>query len=1100
MAHKFVPNSLYNTLNLFVISLDKNANIVFINPFAAKILGYEIFELIGENYFDIIEYNEQVERKKNNYLKARTEIEAEWKADTRFLLTKNKEICYIYFNTTIQENADILTHIGENVTETYKAQEALIKNNEVIQDLFDNSNDLIFICDLKGNFLFANKACRRKLGYKTEEFKTINALELIENKIKYNTKSALLDIVKKRPTPKFETILVGKKGNLVFLEGNISAKFENGKAVAFRGILYDVTEKIRAEKAQTLYYSIANLTVKSKNLDQLYKSIHEELGKVIEVNNFYIKLYNADKTEILFPYYTDEARENEANIQQRQAGQGLTDYVMKTEKALYLNEKEISELLVKENLKLFGPKPKVWIGVPLKFENEVIGLISVKCYRSENTYNINDLELLDFISGQIALAIQRKRNEEQLNKQTARLNAIFESSSHIMWTINQNYTLTGYNQNYFQFIDNQYGSELNPLISQKNSSMQQRVKNRELYDFWNAQYELAFQGKKLHFECKMPAGKGKIRWWEVFLNPIKNVEGNIEEISAIAHDITSKKNAELQLRETNLELTKTTDLMRKAKETAEKSLKTKEIFLANMSHEIRTPMNGIIGMIDLLLDTPLNYEQADYVNIIKKSSQTLLNILNDILDLSKIEAGKMKLQPKSLDLNKTIEKVANLFLQQATKKNIIILTEFDENIPSYLLADETRLLQIIANLTANAIKFTEKGTVTIKAQINKRIGQKLEIKIEVKDTGIGISDENLQLLFETFSQLDSSWAKSYGGTGLGLAISRELCRLMQGDMGVESQVGKGSTFWFTFLATPTQNIPEEIENEQKITEIDIWKNYLKKIKPTILVIDDNSVNRKVVTEILQKYNCIIEQARSGKEVIENFKKLPAQNQLKYDIILMDIQMPDLDGVQTTQLIKKMNFDFIPPIIALTAYSMKEDKQKFLKQGLDDYISKPINAQKLLHKIVERLQKKYPIEKFIHTQIENTDENQIPNHIQKETENQAIIDKNILKQLEKYGGKALVKESLEEFLIDTQNLLLDCQKALLENDWQTLRSHLHTLKGNAGTLGIIEIAKKAAEIEKNLKNQIIDNFEIDFERLKFDFQEFKTYLENFDYHL
>ncbi len=1031
------PNPLFSTVSLFVFSLDNEENIMYINPYAAKILGYKIQELIGVNLSEVIQ-NKQKNITQNN----ENDL---WKEVTKELKCKNNQICYVHFNTTIEEENGLITHIGENITQNYQAVETLKKNNEVMQDLFDNSSDLIFICDLKGKFLFANKACRRTLGYKTEEIITLNVNHLIYSKVKYQTKIAVLDIIKKRSAGDFETILVGKKGNLIYLEGNVSCKFENEKPVVLRGILHNLTEKIRAEKSQNLYYSIANLTVKSNNLDQLYTSIHEELGKIIEVNNFYIKLYNEDKSKILFPYYTDEARENQTIIRERMAGKGLTDFVMQSEKALFLTENEITDILEKENLILFGPKPKVWIGVPLKYENKVIGLISVKCYKNQNTYSIEDLELLDFISGQIALAIHRKKNEEQLEKQTARLEAVFDSSSHIMWTIDKNYTLTAYNQNYFQFVDNQ-GTNQNNSLENDMLSMENRVKNKELYHFWYGQYEQAFTGKKLHFECKMPAGKGKFYWWEVFLNPIKNIYGEIEELSAIAHDITNKKIAEIQLKENS-------ESMRKAKEIAENSLRVKESFLANMSHEIRTPMNGVIGMIDLLNETNLDTEQKEYVNIVKKSSFTLLNILNDILDLSKIEAGKMKLQPKSLDLRKTIEKISTLFLQQAEKKKLNIAIEIDKKIPNFIIADETRLLQIISNLMANAIKFTEKGTITLKTNIEKKTKKSITIKIKIKDTGIGIAEENLQLLFATFSQLDSSWSKNYGGTGLGLVISKELSRLMKGEMGVDSELGKGSTFWFTFLTNETDKQPEE--QEKSTAKNDDWKEILGKIKPLILVVDDNSINRKVVSEILKKYNCTILEASSGKEAIEK-----VQNN-DFDLIFMDIQMPDLDGVQTTYQIRNLSIKKLPPIIALTAYSMKEDRQKFLSQGFDDYLSKPIHAQKLLEKVVSNI--------TTHSILS-------PEIIEKEPIFE-ILDENILAQLEKYGGKELIKESLIEFAEDTKNLLLSCENALKENNFSILKGNLHTLKGNAGTLGVTQIAMQAAKIERNLKANQVENNDI-----------------------
>ncbi|MCK8124612.1 ATP-binding protein [Pseudoalteromonas sp. 2CM39R] len=381
-----------------------------------------------------------------------------------------------------------------------------------------------------------------------------------------------------------------------------------------------------------------------------------------------------------------------------------------------------------------------------------------------------------------------------------------------------------------------------------------------------------------------------------------------------------------------------------AKKTAEHTTKVKSEFLANMSHEIRTPMNGILGMARQLSRTSLSHEQMKMLNIIQSSGAGLLVIINDILDISKIEASKIELESVPIHLNSLLDELQHLFKEQAQSKHIKLnISVAEEYQHCVFLADEARLKQVLINLIGNAIKFTEKGSVTLNVRINELGGDDLSIKFSVIDTGIGIAKENLGKLFEAFSQADTSITRRFGGTGLGLAISSKLLNLMNAPLQVESDLGQGSCFYFELKTTQVIEHSEfetEIQQESEEEQVDFSSLH-------VLVVEDNDINQVVIEAMLNEFGISsIKIAGDGEQAVVLCKQHSGENNLhnSFDIIFMDMQMPVLDGPQATIRIREMPEYKATPIIALTANVLETDKQRCFAAGMNDFVAKPIDYQ------------------------------------------------------------------------------------------------------------------------------------------------------------
>ncbi|MBO6536056.1 MAG: response regulator [Balneolaceae bacterium] len=532
-------------------------------------------------------------------------------------------------------------------------------------------------------------------------------------------------------------------------------------------------------------------------------------------------------------------------------------------------------------------------------------------------WDSNDLfKVAEFISLEIE---KRKEAEKALRYSRQAYKTLVETAPDIIYRVNAD--------GYFTYV--------NPIGFELSGYTEDEVYNMRYIDVVRDDYkkrvgafyikQVRDQRESTYLEFPMANKRNREIWIGQKVQLIYK-DGKYDGILAIARDITEFR----RIRED----------LKKAKVEAEASSKAKEAFLANMSHEIRTPMNAIIGMSRLLKQTDINNEQAKYLNAISSSSSNLIVLINDILDLSKIESGKLELEQLGFSLSDLLD---SLFYAQkllADQKGIEFHYTVDSEIPNALFGDPYRLNQILTNLINNAIKFTPKGRVELSVKLVNAKKKTNIIEFSVKDTGIGISRENLNSIFDAFSQADTSITRKFGGTGLGLAITRHLVSIMDGELDVQSTAGVGTVFKVRLPLKKADKIEVKVEEKLESDLLDLEGL-------SLLIVEDNRINRLLAFTLLDKWGVNYDWSENGKDAIEKLANK------KFDIILMDMQMPVMDGLEATRYIRnELHLDI--PIIALTANAFKDDADKCLQSGMNDVITKPFEPSILYNKILKQI--------------------------------------------------------------------------------------------------------------------------------------------------
>jgi PAS domain S-box-containing protein len=803
--------------------------------------------------------------------------------------------------------------VARDITDTRASQDMLSQSEERLNLALSATNLGMWDWNLVNDEVYLSPIWFSMLGYGPDELpqelETWISLQHPDDRdISYNT---VQEVIKNREGSfDIEFRLKHQNGSWLWIRslGKAVSFDEDGNTTRLTGIHENINERKKDELVRQVLFDISNAVNSTHSLDELYVIIRESLGRVVDTTNCFLALYNEESDTLTLPFMEDE----KDAFTEFPARKTLTSFVIRTGEAQLVDIEREKELTQQGEIEPVGAPCVSWLGVPLKHEGKTIGVFAVQSYTEKTIYTQSDVELLEFASDQIAVAIDRRRHQDLLMSNQDRQRRVFESSPDPMIVVDPSALILDFNSAFLEAFNVKaevvYGQKIFRFIN--NAQWRSSIKN--FYETWNKGYL-----KNLEYQVVRPDGVTFDA--EVSTGAIYDSEGKPESMVLILKNISERKEAERKMLE--------------AKYKAEESDRLKTAFLSNMSHEIRTPMNAIVGFSDLLSDEQLNPEERrDFIAQINQGADDLMRLIDDIIDIAKIEAGQVNVHISECFVRELFKELHLMYIQniKRTGKEGVSM-RLNWNWPLNELAiytDPFRLKQILINLLSNAVKFTETGEIVLGIEEHPA-----GVYFYVKDSGIGIREEKQKLIFDRFMQGHETKTKIYGGTGLGLAISKNLTEILGGTIGVDSVSGEGATFWFIL---PRNEVPLKYEAALRAPSNTLRSWDDKKI----LIAEDDHSNYYFLFESLKDTGVEILWSKDGEETMEMFREHSDLN-----LVLMDINMPLINGYECTRLIKKERPGL--PVIAQTAYAMSGEREISREAGCDDYLAKPIKVSELL---------------------------------------------------------------------------------------------------------------------------------------------------------